>query len=176
VLGQRLELAALRRTLAQDFANPLNRTWVPRTTLVVIRVGAHLHDRELRGALSRLWRLADVLWLGVAMGAEFPPSAQIGPALGLPHGGRGVSIAAGAQIGADCTIYPFVTIGQDGREAPPRLDDGVIVATGARILGDVTVGARAHVGANSVVIRNVPAGATAFGVPARVLRQDARQA
>jgi hypothetical protein len=123
VLDRRTNLTALRRTLAEDFANPLNRTWVPRLTLVVIRVGAHVHVRRMRGVLRLLWRIADVTWLGVAMSAEFPPSARIGPALGLPHGGRGVSLAPDAQIGANCTIYPFVTIGQDGRSAPPRLED-----------------------------------------------------
>jgi serine O-acetyltransferase len=172
VLDRRTNLTALRRTLAEDFANPLNRTWVPRLTLVVIRVGAHVHVRRMRGVLRLLWRIADVMWLGVAMSAEFPPSARIGPALGLPHGGRGVSLAPDTQIGANCTIYPFVTIGQDGRSAPPRLEDGVVVATGARVLGNVVVGSGAHVGANSVVIRDVPSGATAFGVPARLLRQD----
>jgi serine O-acetyltransferase len=122
-----------------------------------------------------LWRLADTVYLRVVMGAEFPPSARIGPGLALPHAGRGVSIDPDARIGAHCMIFPFVTIGRDGRSASPCVGDDVSMGTGARILGPVTVGSGAHVGANSVVIRDVPAGATAFGVPARILRQEATE-
>ena len=172
MIGRRMVPRALYDVLAQDFANPLNRTRVPRLTLIVIRFGAHVHARRLRGVPRLLWRLADVLWVRIVMSAELQPSARIGPSLGLPHGGRGVSIAADVEVGANCAIYPYVTVGLDGRSAPPRLADGVMVATGARVLGDVTVGRGAKVGANSVVIRDIPPGATAFGVPARLLRQD----
>jgi serine O-acetyltransferase len=175
-LFRRYHSEPLFELLASDFAHPLNRGRVPRLTLIVVRLGEYAHDRRSAVLPRLLWRLGDVLWLRLFMGAEIPPSAQIGPSFGLPHGGRGVSITAGTQIGANCSIYPSVTIGQDGRRAPPRLADNVVVATGARVLGDVTIGCGAHVGANSVVIRDVPPGATAFGVPARLLRRDASEA
>jgi serine O-acetyltransferase len=172
-MRRRTELEELRRVLKADFGKRANRTRAQKLTLVVIRLGQHLDVHHRGGLPLFIWRVADVVYLRIVMGAEFPRTARIGPGLMVPHAGRGVSIAQDAVIGANCMIHPFVTIGRDERSAAPRLENGVMVATGARILGPVTVGDRARVGANSVVIRDVPAGATAFGVPARILRQDA---
>ena len=168
-------LQALVQILRDDFARPANVTGAQRLSLIVVRVGQHVHERRSGGFGRLLWRLADTVYLRVVMGAEFPPSVRIGPGLSLPHAGRGVSIDGDAGIGANCMIFPFVTIGRDGRSASPRLGDDIMVGTGARILGPVTVGSGAHVGANSVVIQDVPPGATAFGVPARILRQKATE-
>jgi serine O-acetyltransferase len=172
VMGGWAAIGQLAQVLHDDFARPANRTHAQRLTLVIVRVGQLVHERRMRGVVRLLWRLADVIYLRIVMGAEFSPSARIGPGLAVPHAGRGVSIADDAVIGGNCMIFPFVTIGRDGRSASPCLEDDVTVGTGARILGPVTVGSRARVGANSVVIRDVPDGATAFGVPARNLRHE----
>ena len=163
---------ALTQILSADFARSANVTGAQRASLVIVRVGQHLHERRIGGLTRVIWRLADTVYLRVVMAAEFPPSARIGPGLALPHAGRGVSLAADAVIGANCMIFPYVTIGRDGRSGSPCLQDDVLVGTGARILGPVTVGSAAHVGANSVVLRDVPTGATAFGEPARNLRPE----
>ena len=72
------------------------------------------------------------------------------------------------RIGAGARIRPFVTIGLiDGRMKGPRIGPNVKIGTGAKVLGPVVLGERAHVGANAVVLRDVPAATTVIGVPAR---------
>ncbi len=104
-------------------------------------------------------------------GIEIHPGARIGRRLFIDHGF--VVIGETAEIGDDVTIYQFVTLGgtDPSNGVPgkrhPTLADGVIVGSGAAILGPITVGAGARVGANAVVTRDVAAGATVVGIPAR---------
>lgn len=83
----------------------------------------------------------------------------------------GVVIGETAQIGDDVMLYNGVNLGGktlDRIKRHPTLEDGVIVGTGAKILGPVTVGARSQVGANAVVVKDVPADSVATGIPAKV--------
>ena len=100
------------------------------------------------------------------MGAEFPWDAVCGPGLQLVHGGRGVILNPGTRIGSGCVIYHGVTIGTRSSKESPVLGDGVLVGTHACILGPISIGDEAKIGAGAVVLRDVPAGATAVGVPA----------
>lgn len=86
----------------------------------------------------------------------------------LPHP-YNVVVHGHTPIGVDCVIYHGVTVGADGAGGVPRLGDRVVVFAGACILGDVEIGDDAVIGANSVVLKSVPAGATAVGVPARTV-------
>ncbi len=112
-------------------------------------------------------------------GVEIHPAAIIGRGFFVDHG-TGVVIGETSEIGENVTIYHGVTLGgiapavdsssQVDQKRHPTLGDGVIVGSGAQVLGPITVGANARVGANAVVLRDVPEGATVVGNPARIAR------
>ncbi len=105
-------------------------------------------------------------------GIEIHPGAQIGRGLFIDHG-MGVVIGETTQIGDNCTLYQGVTLGGTGKDhgkRHPTLGDNVLVGAGAKVLGPFTVGDNARVAAGAVVLDAVPEGATAVGVPARVVR------
>ncbi len=105
-------------------------------------------------------------------GIEIHPGAVIGARLFIDHG-MGVVIGETAEIGDDCTIYQGVTLGgtslDKGVKRHPTLGNGVVVGGGAKVLGSFTVGEGARIGSNAVVVKAVPAGATAVGIPARII-------
>jgi len=108
-------------------------------------------------------------------GIEIHPAAKIGRRLVIDHG-MGVVIGETAEIGDDCTIYQGVTLGGTslyrGTKRHPTLGNGVVVSAGAKVLGGFLVGDGARVGSNSVVLKEVPAGATVVGVPGRLVEKS----
>jgi serine O-acetyltransferase len=113
----------------------------------------------------------------ILTGIEIHPGATIGRRLFIDHG-MGVVIGETAEIGDDVTLYQDITLGgispsvnsaaQVNKKRHPTLRDRVIVGAGAQVLGGITVGEGAKVGANAVVVTDVPAGALAVGIPAKV--------
>ncbi len=104
-------------------------------------------------------------------GIEIHPGAVIGPGLFIDHG-MGTVIGETAIVGSDVLLYHGVTLGGvDGRAGRrhPIVGDGAVIGAGAQVLGAIEIGERARIGAQSVVLSDIPAGATAVGVPARVL-------
>ena len=118
-------------------------------------------------------------WTGI----EIHPGAKIGKRLFIDHG-MGVVIGEFSEIGDDVTLYHGVTLGgvspsensaaQAGKKRHPTLGNNVVVGSGAQILGPITVGGCARVGANSVVVKDVKARTTVVGIPARVVRDSAQ--
>lgn len=108
-------------------------------------------------------------------GIEIYRSTVIGRRVILPHH-YGVVLGRWAVIGDDCVIRQHVTLGKATRRAPdreqPRLEDGVEVGAGATLMGAITVGKGARIGPNAVVLRDVPAGATAFAPLTKIMRQS----
>lgn len=102
-------------------------------------------------------------------GIEIHPGAKIGKGLFIDHG-MGVVIGETAEVGDNVTIYHGVTLGGTGKHTGkrhPTIGDNVLIGTGAKVLGPITVGNNAKIGANSVVLHNVPEGATAVGIRAK---------
>ena len=109
-------------------------------------------------------------------GIEIHPGASIGRRLVIDHG-CGIVIGETAEIGDDCLLYQGVTLGGTGKDQGkrhPTLGNHVMVGSGARILGPFKVGDNARIAAGAVVLREVPPGATAVGVPARIVRMNGR--
>ena len=105
-------------------------------------------------------------------GIEIHPACFIGKGLLIDHG-SGVVIGETAIIGDNCTIFQGVTLGGTGKESGkrhPTLHNGVFVGAGAKILGNIEIGNNVKIGANAVVITDIPDNATAIGVPARIIR------
>ena len=137
--------------------------------------------RLAHAAWRRGWRLLArfISHLGRFLtGIEIHPAAVIGERFFIDHG-LGVVIGETSEIGDDVTLYHGVTLGgiapsvdtasQVDRKRHPTIKNGVIVGSGAQILGPITVGAGARVGANAVVVKDVPEGVTVTGIPARVV-------
>lgn len=107
-------------------------------------------------------------------GIEIHPGAVIGRRFFIDHG-MGVVVGETCIIGNDVTIYQGVTLGGTGKERGkrhPTLEDGVLVATGAKVLGSIVIGENSKVGAGSVVLKDVPANSTVVGIPGKVVMQN----
>lgn len=141
-----------------------------------------LHALLMHRLAHRLWR-GNWKWLArfvshVARfftGIEIHPGATIGRRVFIDHG-MGIVIGETAEIGDDCTLYHGVTLGGTSWKAGkrhPTLGCGVVIGAGAKILGPITLHDGAKVGSNAVVVKDVPAGATAVGIPAHIIDPDA---
>ena len=107
-------------------------------------------------------------------GVEIHPGAQIGSSVFIDHG-MGVVIGETAIIGDYCLIYQGVTLGGTGKECGkrhPTLGNNVVVGTGAKVLGNIEIGSNVRIGANSVVLRDVPSDCTVVGIPGRVVYRE----
>lgn len=112
-------------------------------------------------------------WSRFCTGVEIHPGATIGRRFFIDHG-MGVVIGETAVIGDDVLMYHNVTLGGTSLEKTkrhPTIEDGVLIGMGAKVLGNITVGAHARIGANAVVIKDVPPDSTAVGIPARIVGQ-----
>ncbi len=169
--------------LREDIACIRERDPAARSTFEVLTCYPGLHALVLHRWAHACW-ISGLRWLGrfishlgrFATGIEIHPGATIGRRVFIDHG-MGVVIGETAEIGDECTIYQGVTLGgtslAKGAKRHPTLGRGVIVSAGAKVLGGFTVGDGARVGSNAVLMQAVPAGATAVGIPARIVQKSA---
>src|SRR3569832_1932720 len=169
--------------IRSDIRCILDRDPAARSTWEVITCYPGLHALVMHRLAHWLWSRG-MRWLGRFIsqfsrwltGIEIHPGAQIGERVFIDHG-MGVVIGETAEIGDGCTIYQGVTLGgtslYKGAKRHPTLGKNVVVSAGAKVLGGFTVGDDAKIGSNAVVIKPVPPGATAVGIPARLIQAEA---
>lgn len=107
-------------------------------------------------------------------GIEIHPGAKIGRRFFIDHG-MGVVIGETCEIGDNVTVYQGVTLGGTGKEKGkrhPTIKDNVLIATGAKVLGSITIGENSKIGAGSVVLKDVPPNSTVVGIPGKVVVKD----
>lgn len=140
--------------------------------LLAYRAAHYLHEKKHYLPARFISQAARAL-----TGIEIHPGAKIGRGLFIDHG-MAVVIGETAELGDNCTLYQGVTLGGTGKDTGkrhPTLGDGVMVGAGAKLLGNFTVGDGAKIAAGAVVLGDVPAEATAVGIPARVVRQSGKK-
>ncbi len=170
--------------LREDIACVFDRDPAARTAWEVLTCYPGLHALVSHRLAHGLWRRG-FKWLArwishfarFFTGIEIHPGATIGRRFFIDHG-MGVVIGETAVIGDDCTLYHGVTLGGTSwnkGKRHPTLGNGVVIGAGAKLLGPITLGEGAKIGSNAVVVRDVPAGATAVGIPARVIESEQAQ-
>ena len=168
--------------LRTDIQCILDRDPAARSKWKVVTCYPGLHALVLHRVAHGLWK-RNFRWLGRFIsqfsrwltGIEIHPGATLGTGVFIDHG-MGVVIGETAEIGDGCTIYQGVTLGgtslTKGAKRHPTLGRNVVVGAGAKVLGGFTVGDDAAIGSNAVVTKPVPPGATAVGIPARIIQAE----
>src|SRR5438270_5436147 len=164
--------------IREDIACVFERDPAARSTWEVITCYPGFHALFIHRLAHRLWRMK-LRWLArfvshvsrFLTGIEIHPGAKVGRRVFIDHG-MGVVIGETAELGDDCTLYHGVTLGGTSwnkGKRHPTLGRGVVIGAGAKVLGPIVVGEGAKFGSNAVVVREVPPGATAVGIPARIV-------
>ena len=168
--------------IRSDIQCILDRDPAARSKWEVVTCYPGLHALVLHRVAHGLWK-RNFRWLGRFIsqfsrwltGIEIHPGATLGTGVFIDHG-MGVVIGETAEIGDGCTIYQGVTLGgtslTKGAKRHPTLGRNVVVGAGAKVLGGFTVGDDAAIGSNAVVTKPVPPGATAVGIPARIIQAE----
>src|SRR5713226_6405837 len=167
--------------IREDIACTFERDPAARSTWEVITCYPGFHALLIHRFANWLWRMR-MRWLArfashlsrFLTGIEIHPGARIGRRVFIDHG-MGVVIGETAELGDDCTLYHGVTLGGttwNKGKRHPTLKHGVVIGAGAKVLGPIVIGEGAKIGSNAVVVKDVPAGATALGIPARVILDE----
>lgn len=162
-------VAEARALLAADW--PKNPYPMQRLTLLIWRAGQALCGRRGFAAFlcRRVVQVLDGLWIRGLIGAELPTQVVCGPGVRIPHAARGVIIHPTCVIGANVVIYHRVTIGMTHLLPGPRIEDNVMLGSGAQVLGPITVRRGCRIGAGAVVVKDTEPDRTYVGVPAHAV-------
>jgi serine O-acetyltransferase len=169
------------KKIREDIAIVFERDPAARSTLEVLTTYPGVHAVLIHRVSHAFWGIK-LYWLGrfishigrLFTGIEIHPGATIGRRVFIDHG-MGVVIGETAIIEDDCTLYHGVTLGGTSwnkGKRHPTLKQGVVIGAGAKILGPITIGRGAKIGSNAVVVKDVPAKATAVGIPARIVEEE----
>ena len=169
------------RMIHRDIESVRERDPAARSTLEILLVYSGLHAIWVHRIAHWMWKhhlklparaLAQVMrWI---TGIEIHPGATIGPGFFIDHG-MGVVIGETAEIGKDVTIYHAVTLGGTSTskgKRHPTIGDRVVIGTGAKVLGAITIGEDSRIGANAVVVKSVPPNSVVVGVPGQIVQRS----
>ena len=168
-------------SLKEDIATYKAKDPASRHTIEIITCYAGLHAVWFHRLNHRLWK-SGLKWLARFLSQlarwltliEIHPNARIGKRFFIDHG-CGVVIGETTEIGDDCSVYQGVTLGGNvftkGVKRHPTLANNVTIGAGAKVLGAVLIGENSQVGANAVVVKDVPANSIVVGIPARLLKK-----
>lgn len=173
-----------RNIIAEDLHNVFDQDPAARSRLEVIFTYSGLHAIWAHRVAHWLWR-KKFFFIARALsqltrfltGIEIHPGAKIGHRFFMDHG-MGIVIGETCEIGDDVTLFQGVTLGGTGKEKGkrhPTLGNDVLVSAGAKILGSITIGDHAKIGAGSVVLHDVPPNSTVVGIPGRIVRQNGKK-
>jgi serine O-acetyltransferase len=175
---------SLLAKLRGDVSCVLQRDPAARNSLEVTLLYPGVHALVFYRIANSLWRRGFkfparfLSWFArLVTNIDIHPGATIGERLFIDHG-AGVVVGETAVIGNDVTLYHGVTLGGTSwtpGKRHPTIENGVLVGAGAKILGPITVGARARIGANSVVIEDIPPEMTVVGIPGRIVKMERRR-
>lgn len=166
------------KAIREDIRTAFDRDPAARSTWEVVTCYPGLHAIWMYRLANVFWRNG-LHWIGRFIshitrwltGIEIHPGATIGRRFFIDHG-MGIVIGETTEIGDDVTLYHGVTLGGttwQKEKRHPTLEHGVIIGAGAKVLGSITVGEQSRIGANSVVLRDVPAHSTVIGIPGTVV-------
>ena len=172
---QLFKMDAARWVVPQQIADPDSLTlrqiagllfrYMPLRAMLLFRFGSWCKQRRIPFMPGFMQRQ-----IYKRYGLEISPGAEIGGGLYIAHPiGTVISVQ---RMGSNCSLIAAITIGMRNEWRFPVIGDGVFIGAGARVLGDITLGAGCQIGANAVVIKDVPPGATAVGIPAKVRMND----
>ena len=171
-------------TVKEDIKVVFERDPAARTAIETLTACPGLHAILLHRLNHWLWKNKLYLLARVSAhvarfltGIEIHPSATIGQCFFIDHG-MGIVIGETAEIGNNCSLYHGVTLGGttwNKGKRHPTLEDDVVIGAGAKVLGPITIGEGSHIGSNSVVVKNVPAGSTVVGIPGHIVTDKARK-
>ncbi|MGA7301273.1 MAG: serine O-acetyltransferase [Candidatus Sulfotelmatobacter sp.] len=171
-------------SVREDIAAVFESDPAARSYLEVLTCYPGLHAVWAHHVSRWLWRhemrlLARLVsqFARLLTGVEIHPGAEIGRRLFIDHG-MGTVIGETAIVGDDVTLYQGVTLGGTGKEKGkrhPTLGNNISIGSGAKLLGNITIGDNCRVGANSVVLRNVPPNSTIVGVPGHIVLRDGKR-
>ncbi|RAL23226.1 serine O-acetyltransferase [Thermoflavimicrobium daqui] len=175
------KLKEIRKGMKSDIQAVFDRDPAARSTIEVVLTYAGLHAiwshrlahffyQKHLFLIARIISQVSRFFTGI----EIHPGAKIGHGVFIDHG-MGVVIGETCEIGDYVTIYQGVTLGGTGKEKGkrhPTIEEHVLISSGAKVLGSITVGRCAKIGAGSVVLKNIPPNSTVVGVPGRVVIQD----
>ncbi|HAL93384.1 MAG TPA: serine O-acetyltransferase [Rectinema sp.] len=180
-IGISVKKPSLLRIMRTDIQTVLERDPAARTRIEVLLTYPGLHALWSHRFSHFLWNRGSRLFARILSnitrcltGIEIHPAAKIGSSFFIDHG-MGVVIGETAIIGKDVTLYHGVTLGGTSLEKKkrhPTIGDRVTIGAGAKILGDISIGDDSRIGANAVVVKNVPPNSVVVGIPGQVIRRN----